>query len=90
VTDVVAEISAATQEQSGGINEVNLAITQMDETTQQNAALVEQAAAADSPRARPATSLRWWASSSWTRASSYGRWTGSRREPASWRPSLRT
>ncbi|BEV14175.1 methyl-accepting chemotaxis protein [Herbaspirillum sp. DW155] len=46
VTDVVAEISAATQEQSGGINEVNLAITQMDETTQQNAALVEQAAAA--------------------------------------------
>jgi methyl-accepting chemotaxis protein len=46
VTGVVAEISAATQEQSGGINEVNLAITQMDETTQQNAALVEQAAAA--------------------------------------------
>nr|WP_245200130.1 methyl-accepting chemotaxis protein [Herbaspirillum sp. LeCh32-8] len=46
VTDIVGEISSATQEQSGGINEVNLAITQMDETTQQNAALVEQAAAA--------------------------------------------
>ena len=46
VTDIVVEISAATHEQSGGLNEINLAITQMDETTQQNAALVEQAAAA--------------------------------------------
>ncbi|KAF1047121.1 MAG: Methyl-accepting chemotaxis protein III [Herbaspirillum frisingense] len=46
VTDVVGEISAASQEQSTGIEEVNRAITQMDETTQQNAALVEQAAAA--------------------------------------------
>ena len=46
VTDVVAEISSASQEQSDGIEQVNLAITQMDETTQQNAALVEEAAAA--------------------------------------------
>ncbi|NRR33463.1 MCP four helix bundle domain-containing protein [Oxalobacteraceae bacterium] len=46
VTDVVAEISAASHEQSTGIEEVNRAITQMDEVTQQNAALVEQAAAA--------------------------------------------
>ncbi|MDY7579727.1 methyl-accepting chemotaxis protein [Herbaspirillum sp. RTI4] len=46
VTDIVAEISAAGQEQSGGIGEVNRAITHMDEATQQNAALVEQAAAA--------------------------------------------
>ncbi|HEY4317286.1 MAG TPA: methyl-accepting chemotaxis protein, partial [Herbaspirillum sp.] len=46
VTDVVAEISAAGQEQSSGIDQVNLAITQMDEVTQQNAALVEEAAAA--------------------------------------------
>ncbi|KAF1042175.1 MAG: Methyl-accepting chemotaxis protein I [Herbaspirillum frisingense] len=46
VTDIVSEITAATQEQSGGINEISLAITQMDEATQQNAALVEQAAAA--------------------------------------------
>ena len=46
VTDIVGEISAATQEQSAGIAEVNKAITQMDEVTQQNAALVEQAAAA--------------------------------------------
>ncbi|WP_081768839.1 methyl-accepting chemotaxis protein [Herbaspirillum sp. RV1423] len=46
VSDIVAEISAATQEQSTGIGEVNRAITQMDQVTQQNAALVEQAAAA--------------------------------------------
>jgi len=46
VTDIVGEISAASQEQSTGIGEVNQAITQMDEVTQQNAALVEEAAAA--------------------------------------------
>jgi methyl-accepting chemotaxis protein len=46
VTDIVGEISSASQEQSEGIEQVNRAIAQMDETTQQNAALVEQAAAA--------------------------------------------
>ncbi len=46
VSNIVAEISAASQEQSQGIGEVNLAIARMDETTQENAALVEQAAAA--------------------------------------------
>jgi len=46
VADVVAEISAASREQSAGIEEVNRAITQMDQVTQQNAALVEEAAAA--------------------------------------------
>ena len=46
VTDIMAEITAASIEQSSGIEQVNLAITQMDEVTQQNAALVEQAAAA--------------------------------------------
>jgi len=46
VTDIVGEISAASREQSSGIEEINRAITQMDEVTQQNAALVEQAAAA--------------------------------------------
>ncbi|MFX5734398.1 methyl-accepting chemotaxis protein, partial [Acinetobacter baumannii] len=40
------EITAASSEQSDGISQVNLAITDMDQTTQQNAALVEQAAAA--------------------------------------------
>ncbi|MGN6581194.1 MAG: methyl-accepting chemotaxis protein, partial [Bordetella sp.] len=43
---IMGEISAASEEQSSGIDQVNLAVTQMDETTQQNAALVEQAAAA--------------------------------------------
>ncbi len=46
VTDIMAEITAASQEQSSGIEEVNRVVTQMDEVTQQNAALVEQAAAA--------------------------------------------
>ena len=46
VADIMSEITAASQEQSAGIEQVNLAITQMDEMTQQNAALVEQAAAA--------------------------------------------
>ncbi len=45
VTDIMAEITAASREQSAGIEQVNQAITQMDEVTQQNAALVEQAAA---------------------------------------------
>ena len=46
VTDIMGEISAASEEQSDGIEQVNRAVTQMDSVTQQNAALVEQAAAA--------------------------------------------
>ena len=46
VTDIMGEISAASEEQSSGIEQVNLAVVQMDGVTQQNAALVEQAAAA--------------------------------------------
>ena len=46
VTDIIADISAASQEQSAGIEQINQAITQMDEGTQQNAALVEEATAA--------------------------------------------
>ncbi|MFS2113548.1 methyl-accepting chemotaxis protein [Herbaspirillum frisingense] len=46
VNTIIAEISRASQEQSTGLEEINRAITQMDESTQQNAALVEQAAAA--------------------------------------------
>lgn len=46
VTDIVAEIAAASKEQSDGINQVNVALLQMDEMTQQNASLVEEAAAA--------------------------------------------
>ncbi|RKF35984.1 methyl-accepting chemotaxis protein [Paraburkholderia fungorum] len=46
VTDIMAEITAASQSQSAGIEQVNQAISQMEQTTQQNAALVEEAAAA--------------------------------------------
>jgi len=46
VGDIIADITAASQEQSAGIEQVNQAIAQMDESTQQNAALVEEASAA--------------------------------------------
>jgi methyl-accepting chemotaxis protein len=46
VTDIMGEITAASNEQTAGIEQVNQAITEMDGVTQQNAALVEQAAAA--------------------------------------------
>ena len=46
VSDIIAEISVASDEQASGIDQVGKAITQMDELTQQNAALVEEAAAA--------------------------------------------
>ncbi|MBL0917564.1 MAG: HAMP domain-containing protein [Hydrogenophaga sp.] len=46
VSDLVGEISAATTEQSDGVNQVGNAVTQMDQATQQNAALVEESAAA--------------------------------------------
>ncbi|HTX04427.1 MAG TPA: methyl-accepting chemotaxis protein [Steroidobacteraceae bacterium] len=46
VSDIVAEIAAASREQSAGIEQVNRAVMQMDQLTQQNAALVEEATAA--------------------------------------------
>nr|WP_198982092.1 methyl-accepting chemotaxis protein [Herbaspirillum sp. ASV7] len=46
LTDIVGEISSASEEQRNGIEQVNLAIGEMDQVTQQNAALVEEAAAA--------------------------------------------
>ena len=46
VTDIISEIAAASQEQSAGIGQVGQSVSQMDLVTQQNAALVEQAAAA--------------------------------------------
>ncbi|RFP15259.1 HAMP domain-containing protein [Duganella sp. BJB488] len=46
VTDIVGEITLANREQTGGIEQINIAISQMDQVTQQNAALVEEAAAA--------------------------------------------
>ncbi|MEM7762598.1 MAG: methyl-accepting chemotaxis protein [Pseudomonadota bacterium] len=57
VTDIVGEIAAASQEQSAGINEVNNAVIQLEEVTQQNAALVEQAAAASQTMGQQAETL---------------------------------
>ena len=46
VATIMADISSASREQTTGIQQVGLAVSQMDQVTQQNAALVEQAAAA--------------------------------------------
>ena len=46
VSDIIGEISAAASEQSDGIGQVNVAVSELDQMTQQNAALVEQSAAA--------------------------------------------
>jgi methyl-accepting chemotaxis protein len=57
VTDIMADITSASAEQSTGIEQVNEAITQMDGVTQQNAALVEEAAAAAASLQEQATTL---------------------------------
>ncbi|MBY0238758.1 MAG: MCP four helix bundle domain-containing protein [Burkholderiaceae bacterium] len=57
VTDIMAEISLASQEQTAGIEQVNVAIGQMDAVTQQNAVLVEQATAASSSLSEEAEAL---------------------------------
>jgi methyl-accepting chemotaxis protein len=57
VTDIVGEIAAASREQSSGIEQVNKAVMAMDQTTQQNAALVEEAAAASQAIVEQAQSL---------------------------------
>jgi methyl-accepting chemotaxis protein len=58
VTDIMGEIASASVEQTTGIEQVNVAVTQMDEVTQQNAALVEQASAAAQAMADQAQTLR--------------------------------
>jgi methyl-accepting chemotaxis protein len=57
VSDIIAEIAAASREQSAGIEQVNQAVMQMDEMTQQNAALVEEATAASQSMAEQARAL---------------------------------
>jgi methyl-accepting chemotaxis protein len=57
VTDIVAEISAASAEQSSGVSQVGEAVTEMDRATQQNAALVEESAAAAESLKRQAEQL---------------------------------
>ncbi len=58
VTEIITEIATASQEQSLGIQQINKAITQMDDMTQQNAALVEETAAASSAMKEQALSLK--------------------------------
>ncbi|MBN3793208.1 methyl-accepting chemotaxis protein, partial [Burkholderia sp. Ac-20353] len=58
VTDIMGEIAAASEEQSVGIDQVARAVAQMDEVTQQNAALVEEAAAAAQSLDEQAARLR--------------------------------
>nr|WP_315237259.1 methyl-accepting chemotaxis protein [uncultured Albidiferax sp.] len=57
VTDIVGEISAAATEQSSGIGEINRAVVNLDQMTQQNSALVEESAAAASSMREQATQL---------------------------------
>jgi methyl-accepting chemotaxis protein len=57
VADIVGEIAAASREQSSAIEQVNKAVMQMDEMTQQNAALVEQSTAASQSMAEQARTL---------------------------------
>ncbi len=57
VGDIIGEITAASTEQSDGIGQVNTAVNQLDQMTQQNAALVEQSAAAAQSLREQATRL---------------------------------
>ncbi len=57
VAGVVGDIAASAQEQATGLHEVNTAVNQMDQITQQNAAMVEQATAASHALARDAADL---------------------------------
>ena len=57
VSDIIGEITAASSEQSDGIGQVNVAVTQLDQMTQQNAALVEESAAAAESLKQQASSL---------------------------------
>ncbi len=57
VTDIMAEIAAASREQTSGLEQINQAITQMDQVTQQNAALVEEEASASASLQEQASEL---------------------------------
>jgi methyl-accepting chemotaxis protein len=57
VTDIIGEIASATEEQTAGIGQINGAVAQMDQVTQQNAALVEEAAAASNAMHEQANQL---------------------------------
>ena len=79
VTDIMGEITSASREQSVGIDEVNQAIGQMDQVTQQNAALVEQAAAAAASMQEQAAQLAQVAASFRLGTEAVARWSGQSR-----------
>ena len=81
VTDIMGEITSASREQSVGIDEVNQAIGQMDQVTQQNAALVEQAAAAAASMQEQAAQLAQVAASFRLGTESIARWSAPPRPP---------
>ncbi len=58
VTDIMGEIASASEEQSKGIEQVSLAVSQMDSVTQQNASLVQESAAASAALEEQAEQLR--------------------------------
>jgi methyl-accepting chemotaxis protein len=58
VSDLMGEITAASLEQDAGIEQVNIAVAQMDQVTQQNAALVEEASAAAQSVSAQSSTLR--------------------------------
>jgi methyl-accepting chemotaxis protein len=69
VSRIIDEISDSTRLQSRGIGELGSAVNELDQMTQQNAALVEQsAAAADSLKQQRTSSRAWWPPSGWTPA----------------------
>ncbi|XLZ70232.1 methyl-accepting chemotaxis protein [Massilia sp. SR12] len=82
VTDIMGEITSASREQSVGIDEVNQAIGQMDQVTQQNAALVEQAAAAAASMQEQAAQLAQVAASFRLGTEAVARWSAQPRVQA--------
>jgi methyl-accepting chemotaxis protein len=87
VTDIIAEISAASQEQASGIDQVNKAIMQMDETTQQNAALVEETTSASQSMKEQARELMQQIGSFKMAGSKQGHHAGLKADPAAHKPS---
>jgi methyl-accepting chemotaxis protein len=60
VSDIIGEITAASSEQSDGISQVSGSVSQLNQMTQQNSALVEQSAAAESLKEQAHNQPKWW------------------------------
>jgi methyl-accepting chemotaxis protein len=86
----VTEISAATQEQSTGLSEINSAVSQLDKVTQQNAAMVEETTAASSALTQEARELSQLTNRFSVRGQSSGRPNAGYSSPARSKPATRT